>query len=94
MEFPDFTLESELLNYITPLVELEFGIDISNPSVQIILTEEHLEALLQNHELQAGATLFIHPDVFLDTKEQEQLSELQITLQEIPDYFFGKELWS
>lgn len=93
-EFPDFTLESELLNYITPLVELEFGIDISNPSVQIILTEEHLEALLQNHELQAGATLFIHPDVFLDTKEQEQLSELQITLQEIPDYFFGKELWS
>ncbi|HFI0015366.1 TPA: site-specific DNA-methyltransferase [Streptococcus suis] len=93
-EFPDFTLESELLKYITPLVELEFGIDISNPSVQIILTEEHLEALLQNHELQAGATLFIHPDVFLDTKEQEQLSELQITLQEIPDYFFGKELWS
>ncbi|WP_070039983.1 site-specific DNA-methyltransferase [Streptococcus agalactiae] len=93
-EFPDFTLESELLNYITPLVELEFGIDISNPSVQIILTEEHLEALLQNHELQAGATLFIHPDVFLETKEQEQLSEIQITLQEIPDYFFGKELWS
>lgn len=93
-EFPDFTLEIELLNYITPLVELEFGIDISNPFVQIILTEEHLEALLQNHELQAGATLFIHPDVFLDTKEQEQLSELQITLQEIPDYFFGKELWS
>ena len=93
-EFPDFTLESELLKYITPLVELEFGIDISNPSVQIILTEEHLEALLQNYELQAGATLFIHPDVFLDTKEQEQLSELQITLQEIPEYFFGKELWS
>lgn len=93
-EFPDFTLESELLNYITPLVELEFGIDISNPSVQIILTEEHLEELLQNHELQAGSTLFIHPDVFLDTKEWEQLSELRISLQEIPDYFFGKELWS
>lgn len=93
-EFPDFTLERELLKYITPLVELEFGIDISNPSVQIILTEEHLEELLQNQELHEGATLFIHPDVFLDTKEQEQLSELQISLQEIPDYFFGKELWS
>lgn len=92
--FPDITLEKELLKYITPLVELEFGIDISNPSVQIILTEEHLKALLQNQELQAGVTLFIHPDVFLDTKEQEQLSELYITLQEIPDYFFGKELWS
>ena len=31
-EFPDFQLEDELLNYITPLVELEFGIDISNYS--------------------------------------------------------------
>lgn len=94
IEFPDVTLESELLKYVTPLVELEFGIDISNPSVQIILTEEHLEALLQNQEIKEGASIFIHPDVFLDTKEQEQLSELKITLQEIPDYFFGKELWS
>lgn len=93
-EFPDFSLESELLKYVTALVELKFGVDISNPSVQIILTEEHLGELLENKELKEGATLFIHPDVFLDTKEQKQLSELQITLQEIPDYFFGKELWS
>ncbi|MBJ8349991.1 site-specific DNA-methyltransferase [Streptococcus zalophi] len=93
-KFPDISLEFELLNYITTLVELEFGIDISNPSVEIILTEEHLERLLEEEQLKQGATLFIHPDVFIDTKEQEAISRLNITLQEIPDYFFGKELWS
>lgn len=93
-KFPDYKLEEELLNYITPLVELEFGIDISTPSVQIILTEGHLEDLLKNEKLVQGATLFIHPDVFLDSKEKEKLTQLNITLQEIPDYFFGKELWS
>ena len=92
-KFPDFTLENELLNYVTPLVELEFGVDISDPSVQVILTEERLEELLRNNELKERATLFIHPDIFLDSKEQKQLKELNITLQEIPDYFFGKELW-
>lgn len=92
-KFPDFTLENELLNYVTPLVELEFGVDISDPSVQVILTEERLEELLRNNELKERATLFIHPDIFLDSKEQKQLKELDITLQEIPDYFFGKELW-
>ena len=93
-QFPDITLEEELLKYITPLVELEFGVDISDPSVQIILTEEHLEDLLKNEKLVQGATLFIHPDVFLDSTEEEKLNQLNITLQEIPDYFFGKELWS
>ena len=83
-----------MLKYITPLVELEFGIDISDPSVQIILTEEHLEELLKNKQLVQGGTLFIHPDVFLDSNEEEKLTQLNITLQEIPDYFFGKELWS
>ena len=92
--FPDFKLENELLKYITPLVELEFGIDISNPSVQIILTEEHLEELVNGDQMEAGATLYIHPDVFLDSKEQQIFAEKNITLQEIPDYFFGKELWS
>src|SRR5699024_4608665 len=92
-KFPDFTLENELLNYVTPLVELEFGVDISDPSVQVILTEERLEELLRNNELKERATLFIHPDIFLDSKEQKQLEKLDITLQEIPDYFFGKELW-
>lgn len=93
-DFPDFQLEDELLNYITPLVELEFGIDISNPSVQIILTEEHLADLIKEGKLEKDSTLFIHSEVFLDSKEEAVLSQLNISRQVIPDYYFGKELWS
>ena len=93
-EFPDFTLDNELLKYITPLVELEFGIDISNPSVQIILSEEQLEELVNEEKLGMGVTLYIHPDVFLDTKEENLISKNKITMQMIPDYFFRKELLS
>ena len=93
-EFPNVQLENELLNYITPLVELEFGIDISNPSVQIVLTEEHLEDLIAEEKLEKDSTLFIHPDVFLDSKQEKFLSNLNITRQEIPNYYFVKELRS
>ncbi|MDO4873231.1 MAG: site-specific DNA-methyltransferase [Carnobacterium sp.] len=93
-EFPDVQLENELLNYITPLVELEFGIDISNPAVQIILTEEHLADLIKEGKLEKDSTLFIHSEVFLDSKEEAVLSKLNISRQVIPDYYFGKELWS
>ena len=93
-DFPDFQLEDELLNYITPLVELEFGVDISNPSVQIILTEDHLADLIIEGKLEKDSTLFIHSEVFLDSKEETVLSMLNISRQVIPDYYFGKDLWS
>ncbi|KDA50974.1 Type III restriction-modification system methylation subunit [Leuconostoc mesenteroides subsp. cremoris T26] len=93
-EFPDVSLEYELLKYITPLVELEFGIDITNPKVQIVLNEEQLESLIDNKQLISNSTIFMHPDVFRDDKQNQILQDLQIKVQEIPNYFFGTELWA
>lgn len=93
-DFPDVSLEYELLKYITPLVELEFAVDIANPKVQIVITDEQFENLIENNELVAHSTLFMHPDIFRDAKQNQILSDLQIKVQEIPNYYFGKELWS
>ena len=93
-EFPDVSLEYELLKYVTPLVELEFGIDITNPKVQIVLNEEQLESLIDNKQLISNSTIFMHPDVFRDDKQNQILQDLQIKVQEIPNYFFGTELWA
>ena len=93
-EFPDVSLEFELLKYITPLVELEFAIDITNPKVQIVLNEDQLENLIEKNEMISNSTLFMHPDVFRDAEQNQILNDLQIKVQEIPNYFFGKELWS
>lgn len=93
-KFPDVSLEYELLKYVTPLVELQFGIDITNPKVQIVLNEKQLGALIDKKQLISNSTLFMSPDVFLDAKQNQLLQDLKIKIQDIPSYFFGKELWS
>lgn len=90
-EFPDVTLEYELLNYITPLVELEFGVDISNPKVQVILSEEQLDAMDETDFIE-HSTLFIHPEVFFSAAQERILRAKHITKQEIPNYYFGKDI--
>lgn len=92
-EFPNVTLEYELLNYVTPLVELEFGVDISNPKVQVILSEDQLDAMAETDFIE-NSTLFIHPEIFFDAKQEQLLREKNIIKQEIPDYYFGKDIWS
>ncbi|MDO7871812.1 MAG: site-specific DNA-methyltransferase [Enterococcus casseliflavus] len=92
IEFPGILLEEELLNYIVPLVELEFSVDITNPEVQVILSEEQLDDLSATDYIE-NSTIFIHPDVFLDDEQEALISKKNITKQNIPDYFFGKDLW-
>ena len=90
-EFPDVSLEYELLKYVTPLVELEFGIDITNPKVQIVLNEEQLESLIDNKELISNSTIFMHPDVFVDAETESVFRDKNITKQDIPHYYFRNE---
>ncbi|MSE06284.1 hypothetical protein GKC33_09965 [Lactobacillus salivarius] len=45
-------------------------------------------------DLVENSTLFIHPDVFLSAEQNKLILEKHITRQEIPDYFFGKDLWA
>lgn len=92
-EFSDVTLEYELLNYVTPLVELEFGVDISNPKVQVILSEGQMDEMDESDFVE-NSTLFFHPDIFFDAKQESILREKNITKQEIPHYYFGKDIWS
>ncbi|WHI60128.1 site-specific DNA-methyltransferase [Mammaliicoccus lentus] len=94
VNFPDFELEEELLHYVTPLVELEFGVDITNPRVNICLTEDYLMELIKQDLLQDNSTLFLRSDVLFDKIESDILKQYNITIIEIPDYYFGKELWS
>lgn len=92
-EFPDVTLEYELLNYVTPLVELEFGVDITNPKVEVILSEEQLDDMDETDFIE-NSTLFIHPEIFFDAEQERILRDKSITKQEIPNYYFGKDMWS
>ncbi|ALJ31178.1 hypothetical protein APS55_02565 [Apilactobacillus kunkeei] len=93
-DFPGTSLEDELIEYVAPLVELEFGVDVSNPGIQIILEEEQLDDLLNENKIVQNSTIFIVPDVFLDNNQKIKLMNLNVTINEIPNYFFGKDMWS
>lgn len=93
-KFPDIELEYELLNYIAPLIELEFFVDIDNPKVQIILNYEQLEKIISNDFIDPKSNIFIHPDIFLDDNQKQRLIDLDISIKEIPNYYFGKEMWN
>lgn len=93
-DFPGFYLEQELLNYITPLIEIEFATDISNPKVQIVFNEDQLSQLIDEKKLLNNSTLFMVSDIFMDSRQRKVLNDLNIEQQEIPDYFFGEEMWT
>lgn len=93
-DFPDFELEEKLLQNVTSLVELEFGVDINESHVNVCLTEEHLEELIKKDLLKNHSTLFLRSDILLDDLENDVLKKYNVTVIEIPNYYFGKELWS
>lgn len=86
-EFPDVSLEYKLLKYITPLVELEFGINITKPKVQVILSEGQLDKMEESDFIE-NSTLFINHEIFLDKEYERMFRDKNITKENIPHYYF------
>jgi hypothetical protein len=78
---------------VTPLVELEFGVDISNPKVQVILSEDQLDKMDETDFVE-NSTLFFHPEIFFNAGQEKILRDKNITKQEIPNYYFGEDMWT
>lgn len=93
-KFPGYSLYEELTNYIEPLIELEFGVDVSRHKVEIVMNEEKLESLFESNLISKDEYIFMNPNIFLDSYQKQKLLELNVKVQEIPDYFFGEEVWS
>lgn len=93
-KFPDVELEYEILNHVIPLVELEFLIDIKNPKIEVVKDDNQLDYLFSKKTPELISHIFIHPDIFLSEYQKQKLIDLDISVVEIPSYYFGKEMWS
>lgn len=93
-KFPDVDLEYEILNHVIPLVELEFLADIKNPEIEVIKDYGQLEYLFSKKTLAPTSRIFMHPDIFLNESQKQKLIDLDVSIIEIPSYYFGKEMWS
>lgn len=84
-------VSTELLKYITEMVQLEHGIKIDGREYFIILDDDGADELEQHwHEYPAIKALYISRDVLLTTAQNALFGSVQMHI--IPDYYFKFEL--
>lgn len=86
--------ESILLNYITPLIELEYSVNMANNSMyKLLLTEQHLDDYMEDtSEIPIGAKLFIPHHVLVTNEQKKIIEDLELSIIRIPDYYYINEL--
>lgn len=84
-------LSSRLLDHIKEMVELENMCEIDGVNRVLALTEEDLDKWLTS-DIQEGASLYLPSYVLLSREEEDLCQEKDVTLIDIPDYYFLDEL--
>lgn len=80
----------ELLQHVRELVELENGINFTgNSEIAIVLTDEELEAFINNaDEYTTCKRLYRGHDILLTAEQEAKLKDRDITVCVIPDYYY------
>ena len=83
-----YEFADNLLVHIKELVELENALDFDNDqTIKIIISEEELDAIF-NSEVFGFGSLYISHDVLLTGEQLNKLTERNIKINIIPDYFY------
>ena len=81
----------ELLKHIKELVELENALNLDDPNIGILLTEEEVEKWLNSEVNETAKTIYLGHDVLLSMKQEEEINSRGIKVNIIPEYYY-KEL--
>ncbi|MFD1362774.1 site-specific DNA-methyltransferase [Lentibacillus salinarum] len=83
----------ELLKHVRELVELENGINFTdNQEIEIILTDDELEAFMQNPDRNSKCrAIYLGHDVLFSAEQGQYFKQKNIKVNIIPDYYY-KEL--
>lgn len=84
------TISEKMLEYIKELIELEHHIEIDYEKYIILDDEDELEKTIEN--IKEGGKLFITSGIFLSRTHQRILDDKNVTLVDIPEYYYRSEL--
>lgn len=84
------TISEKMLEHIKELIELEHHIEIDNEKYIILDDEDKLESILKN--IQQDGKLFVLPGIFWTRAQQRIINEKNISVIEVPEYYFRNEL--
>lgn len=84
------TITENMMKNIKELIELEYHIDIDNKKYIILNNEEELETSI--NKIENGGKLFIVPGIFMNKSQQYLLDKKNVSVIEIPEYYYRNEL--
>ena len=92
---PKFTdnedsVSDKIMDHIRELIELEHALEIDGSKYIIISDEEQLDEVIS--KIKNCGKLFIKSGIFLTRNHQRLLEEKDVSIIEIPEYYFREEL--
>lgn len=92
---PKFTdkedsVSDKIMDHIRELIELEHALEIDGKKYIIISDEDKLDKIIS--DIEDGGKLFVKSGIFLTRNHQRLLEEKDVSIIEIPEYYFREEL--
>lgn len=78
---------------VTCLIELENACDASGDQLEIIFTDEQLESFLKSEKRKNCNLLYVSSMILLPDEVRQELEAASVKIMEIPEYYFGTELY-
>ena len=87
----DDSLAEQLMEHISEMIELQYGIEVDGKRIVLILSEEDADIIEKQWETYTELTqLYVSRGVLLTTKQNELFNTVE--MHAIPDYYFDIEL--
>ena len=92
---PKFTdnedsVSDKIMGHIRELIELEHALEIDGRKYIIVSDEDKLDKIIS--DIEDGGKLFVRSGIFLTRNHQRLLEEKDVSIIEIPEYYFREEL--
>lgn len=90
---PDYNIEEELLKHIVEMVQLEYAVKLDGSNYVLLMTDEEIDVFIRNDDaIVACKAIYVSASVLLTAEQQRKLSENNVAIYIIPDYYFESEL--
>lgn len=86
----DKIISEKMLEHIKELIELEYHIEIDNEKYIILEDEEQLDKMIET--IKEDGKLFISSGILLSRGSQRKLTEKNVSIINIPEYYYRIEL--
>ena len=87
----EYELTEALLEHITEMIQLEYGVSADDRRIKIILSDEDMDQFEADYSLQDSVEIvFLSQEVLLSTSQEKLLSRLKT--HNIPECYFDMEL--